>query len=474
VIFSFLRRYEFWILLVAGLVWLNAGADGGLLAFVLAAIPGGLMLTAAFGTLNLPGSRGINRVGGLGGLVGVIMAVPLLLVDPLTALGLGVLAAAALVATGLLSLDEFPIPDGLPPVERSIRTGAEVGFDEAVLGLASVLMAPYADGGQAQVARETKTALALFEDQGWLADPHAFHRRPPPLTAGDVRLQGRHGLGWAYEELSFDSGYEPWPDVPGRDRYLRYGACRRAYAWVLRGSPSAPWLVCIHGLGMGRTPLDLNLLYGRLLHRELGINLVFPVLPLHGPRRLGAVSGRGFQTGDFLDTLHAESQAVWDIRRIKSWIRTQAETPIGLHGMSMGGFHTALLAALDDDQACAIAGIPVADQAALVWHHVAPAALNALRDEGLDIETVRSLLQVVSPLRLDPLVAPDRRFIWAGIADRFVPAQDVLLLYEHWQRPRTLWYPGAHLSFPQHEAVGDFIADAVRGTLLEPSDGQPG
>jgi hypothetical protein len=123
--------------------------------------------------------------------------------------------------------------------------------------------------------------------------------------------------------------------------------------------------------------------------------------------------------------------------------------------------------------ACAIAGIPVADQAALVWHHVAPAALNALRDEGLDIETVRSLLQVVSPLRLDPLVAPDRRFIWAGIADRFVPAQDVLLLYEHWQRPRTLWYPGAHLSFPYHEAVGDFIADAVRGTLLEPAAGQP-
>jgi dienelactone hydrolase len=474
VILSFLRRYEFWILLAAGLVWLYAGADGGLLAFLLAAVPGGLMLTAAIGTLNLPGSRGINRVGGLGSLIGLLLAVPMLLFDPVAALGLGLLAAAALVATGLLSLDEFPLPDGLPPVERSVRTGAEVGFDEAVLGLASILMAPYADGGQARVARETRSALELFEARGWLADPHAYHRRPPPLTVDEVRLKGRHAVGWAFEEISFDSGYEPWPEVPGRDRYLSYGACRRACAWLLRGNPAAPWLICIHGLGMGRPPLDLNLLHARLLHRELGLNLVFPVLPLHGPRRTGAVSGRGFQTGDFLDTLHAESQAVWDIRRLKGWIRSQTGTDIGVHGISMGGFHTALLAALEDDLACAIAGIPVADQAALIWHHVAPAALNALRAEGVDIEVARSLLQVVSPLRLDALVPRDRRFIYAAVADRFVPARDVLLLHERWERPEILWYPGAHLSFPRHEAVTDFIANAVRSTLLAPAAGAPG
>ena len=470
-IFAFLRRYEFWILLVAGLVWLQAGADEGWIAFVLAAVPGGLMLAAAIGTLNLPGSRGINRLGGLGGLFGLLMAIVLLLFEPAAALGLGLLSAAAVVATGLLSLDEFPLPEALPAMERSVRTGAEVGMDEAVLGLASLLMAPYADGGQERVARETRSALELFRAQGWLDDPHAFHRRPPALGADEVRLRGRNTLGWAYEELSFDSGFEPWEDTPGRERYLRYGACRRAWAWLLRGNPAAPWLICIHGLGMGRPQLDLNLLYGRLLHRELGLNLVFPVLPLHGPRRTGAVSGRGFQTGDFLDTLNAESQAVWDIRRIKSWVRLQSGEPIGVHGMSMGGFHAALLAALDDDLACAVAGIPVADQAALVWHHSAPAVLNGLRAAGLDVETVRSLLQVVSPLRLDPLLPRERRFIYAGVADRFVPAADVLQLWEHWERPEIQWYPGAHLSFPWHPPVADFLARAVRATLSPPAAG---
>jgi hypothetical protein len=466
VIFSTLRRYEFWILLVAGLVWLNAGADGGWLRFLLAAIPGGLMLAAAIGTMNMPGSRGVNRIGGFGGLIGILLAVPVLFVAPATALGLGLLAAAGLVASGLLSLEEFPLPEGLPRVERDVRTGAEVGFDEAVLGLASVLMAPYASGSQPRVARETRAALELFEERGWLKDPHAFHRRPPPLGAGEVRLKGANTLGWAYEELSFDSGYEPWPETPGRDRYLSYGACRRAVAWLLRGNPSAPWMICIHGLGMGRGHLDLTLLYGALLHRELGLNLVFPVLPLHGPRRKGAVSGRGFQDGDFLDTVHAESQAIWDIRRLRSWIGLHGDTPLGVHGMSMGGFHTALLASLDDGLACAIAGIPVADQSALLWHHTAPAALNVLAAEGVTRDTASALFQVVSPLRLPPLLPRERRFIYAGVADRFVPAEQVLQLVQHWERPETCWYPGAHLSFPRHRMVGDFIAGAVRKTLL--------
>ena len=189
--------------------------------------------------------------------------------------------------------------------------------------------------------------------------------------------------------------------------------------------------------------------------------------PLHGPRRRGAVSGRGFQDGDFLDTVHAESQAIWDIRRLRSWIALHGDTPLGVHGMSMGGFHTALLASLDDGLACAIAGIPVADQSALIWHHTAPASLAALNAEGVTRDTASELFQVVSPLRLPPLLPRERRFIYAGVADRFVPADQVLQLVEHWERPEACWYPGAHLSFPRHRMVGDFIAGAVRKTLLD-------
>ncbi|MGD8424748.1 MAG: hypothetical protein PVH13_05865, partial [Gammaproteobacteria bacterium] len=61
-----LKRFEFWILLICGLAWLDAGAGEGLLALLLAAIPGGAMLSAAVGFLFYPGDHGIARTGALG------------------------------------------------------------------------------------------------------------------------------------------------------------------------------------------------------------------------------------------------------------------------------------------------------------------------------------------------------------------------------------------------------------------------
>ena len=52
-----------------------------------------------------------------------------------------------------------------------------------------------------------------------------------------------------------------------------------------------------------------------ILHDRYGLNLVLPVLPLHGPRRIGRQSGDHFLDGDLLDLLHAETQALWDLRR---------------------------------------------------------------------------------------------------------------------------------------------------------------
>ena len=83
----------------------------------------------------------------------------------------------------------------------------------------------------------------------------------------------------------------------------------------------------------------------------------------------------------------------------------------------------------------------MSDQPALVWHHTAPAALNALAAEGLTQDHVRELLQVVSPLRLPPLLPKEKRFIYAAVADRFVPAAQVRALEAHWEHPATCWYP---------------------------------
>ena len=40
-------------------------------------------------------------------------------------------------------------------------------------------------------------------------------------------------------------------------------------------------------------------------------------------------SGDGFLSGHALDTVHAEAQAMWDIRRLVSWIRAQGAPAVG-------------------------------------------------------------------------------------------------------------------------------------------------
>src|SRR4051812_31493193 len=103
-----------------------------------------------------------------------------------------------------------------------------------------------------RVGGEVVEGAALYEERGWLDEPLRYHRDPPVL---DSPLAKRERTWNArYEHLVFDSEYEPWPDEPGRQRWLDYEANRTAHAYVLRhpDDQPRPWLVCVHGFGTGR------------------------------------------------------------------------------------------------------------------------------------------------------------------------------------------------------------------------------
>jgi hypothetical protein len=466
VVYAYLRRIEFWVLLLVSLAWFDFSSGGGLARFILAIIPAAMMMTTALGTLFLPGDRRLPHVGALGGLIGLIFSILMLFFAPGSALVFAVLSIAAIISCGALAMDDDPVPEGLPDLERNLRTAAELGIDEVVLGAMFTTMGVYASGGQARVAQETSAALEIFADKGWLESPTRFHPSPDKLADEDVRIRNRSIVGWSFEAIEFESGYQPWPDVPGRERYLGYGNCRQAHAWLLRGKPEAPWVICAHGLGMGEPILDLNFLHGRLLHREMGLNLVFPVLPMHGPRKQGLISGRGIATGELLDTVHAEAQAAWDIRRLISWVRAQGAEKIAMQGMSLGGYNTALVSCFEGGLDCAIAGIPAPDLASLMWWHAPTSVIREAEREGLTQEQAARVLTVVSPLVMKPVVPVEKRYIYGALGDRFVPPAEVQRLAAHWGVDKVHWYPGSHLSFPFHDDVSDFIASAMKDTVL--------
>ena len=118
-------------------------------------------------------------------------------------------------------------------------------------------------------------------------------------------------------------------------------------------------MICTNGYRMGHAQIDVRL-FERFFKR-LGLNVLIPVLPLHGPRRLGWNSGSGFLGIDVIDTLHAEAQSVWDMRRLLSWIHTQDAPAVGAFGLSLGGFTTAVFASVAEGLVSAIPRKPLHD-----------------------------------------------------------------------------------------------------------------
>jgi dienelactone hydrolase len=319
-----------------------------------------------------------------------------------------------------------------------------------------------------RIRDEVGEALALYEEKGWIERPERFHRNPHALRR--PRIRARRAGGMDFEHLHFESGYEPREREPGRERWLAMRPNRTAHAYVLRHrTGDRPWLVSIPGYRMGHPAMDFPGLCAAHHHYDLGFNVLIPVLPLHGPRAMGRRSGDGFITADPLNTIHAEAQAMWDIRRLLSWLRIDGGA-IGVFGVSLGGYNTALLSSLDHDLSCAIAGIPASCFPSLLRLHVPSVFMRIGEKLGLPWGDMERILWVVSPLAMRPKLPVERRFVFGGLADRLVPPEHVYALWEHWERPRIAWYQGSHLSFHWEPEVRLLMFDAFSesGLLASP------
>jgi dienelactone hydrolase len=450
----------------AGSSWLWAGAHAGFLPFLLMLPVGGALLASGAALGLWAGDRRFAQIMALAGLVGVL-AVPLLAVG----LGLGSalwlagLAGAAAASAASAAVSEAPEIEGVPHPEPGPRLLAGVALDQMVLGMEQfATRLPTGDAAQRMV-EEAHAAVDLYRGRGWLADPRAYHLDPPALV--EPRIESARSGRIAYEHLRFESLYEPHDGEPGRDRWLAHGPPRTAHAYLLRrDTADRPWLVCTNGYRMGLAGIDLRA-FGHY-HEILGLNVLIPVLPLHGPRRIGRHSGDGFLAGNVLDTLHGEAQAIWDIRRLIGWLRGQGASAVGILGLSLGGYTTALLASIESGLACAVAGIPVADLTRLFWYHGSPRPLEDLERLGIDQALVRELMTVVSPLALEPQVPFEARLIFGGNADQLVPPDHIRDLAAHWGLPEAVWYSSGHLGFRMDRRVQDAVDALLRKVKLCP------
>ena len=312
-----------------------------------------------------------------------------------------------------------------------------------------------------QAAEDVAAARRLWEERGWLSDPAGYHA---PLTAPmDAHLYAERSGGLSYQRLCFQSPYRPDPAEPGRERWESHVPNRTVHAFVrMHSGPPRPWLVCIHGFGMGRAQSDLRAFRVGHLHRDLGLNVLLPVLPLHGPRLdPGADRGEGLMGINVVDTLHGLAQGAADVRACIRWIgRHQPGVPVGVYGISLGGYVSALTASLEDGLACAVAGIPAVDMPDLYRRHAPPAVRRRAQASGALGPDADAVMSVVSPLVLAPRVDPAHRYVFAGVGDRMASSDQARRLWEHWGRGPVAWYPGGHIGFFWTGSVSRFVEDA--------------
>lgn len=355
-----------------------------------------------------------------------------------------------------------PISDDIPVPTPSFQLAAKLALDEGLLWAMSKATPQSSNPADLLAAdRDLDASLEFFESMGWVDSPDVFHREPPRLKQPDFTPAWRGTL--RYEHMRFASGYAPHESDPARELWLSNKQNLTAHAWVLRHQHgSHPWMICLHGYGMGSVWTDLAAFRAEYLHRKLGMNVINYVSPLHGPRANSGAHGGEYFDGPPASPVHATAQAIWDLRRILGWIREQGPSRIGVHGMSLGGSTAALLASLDPDLDCVVAGIPATRFDELFRHHTAKHQQPS-RDFWHRLGRLQS---VISPMTQPSAVSRDRLFIYAGVVDRLVPPKLPRDLWSHWGEPEMLWYHGSHITSTVDKSVRAFLDRAFVATQM--------
>jgi hypothetical protein len=338
---------------------------------------------------------------------------------------------------------------------------AQVALDEVVL---AAMKTPGKFPKRADYEVASSELLAAYEAfcaRGWDRDPSTYHAEPP--VPDDLSMSAGLWMGAEWRHVRFTSGFDPFVDDPARARWLNFAPNATMHAWIRRHrDPGAPWVVCVHPYGTGRSWMSGFMFRANALAEELGVNVALVVLPLHGTRGAGVWSTTAFMTYNPVDFLLGLTQSVWDLRRFVAWLRQDFGGPVALYGLSLGAHVSATVAGLDGDLAGIVAGVPTCDLLDVFLRHV-PARLRprAVEHKLISDET-RSLLKVTSPLTFPSLLPPERLFIFAGTGDRMSPPEQAVALWKHWREPEIRWFDANHTAFMWNGEINDFVRISLR------------
>ena len=312
--------------------------------------------------------------------------------------------------------------------------------------------------------REALSEIAALYDESLIADPDAFF---PSGPCGEIESRRVRSFGARGEvvDVSWASAYECF--VPAlSERYLRHAPNLRAHARLfLHTDRPRNAAILVHGYLGGSYGFEERAWPIRWLF-DRGLDLALPVLPFHALRATG--KRPVFPNSDPRVTVEGFRQAVMDLRALVSLFEDRGSRRVGIMGMSLGGYTTALMATVEPRLAFAVPFIPLAS--------IADFARDGGRLVGMPSEQAEqhALLErahrVVSPMSRPVRVPREGRLVVAGRADRITPIAHAERIAAHFDVPLTV-FPGGHLlqlgRGGAFRAVGRMLGEL---RLLDPRD----
>jgi dienelactone hydrolase len=288
-----------------------------------------------------------------------------------------------------------------------------------------------------------------------------------PVAPARVTSRYRRALkGGAVIARVFATSYEPHdsPEIapapaPKADDIL-------VEHWVHDAGPPVATVLALHGFSMGYPRLDAFALFASQCFAR-GIDVALLTLPFHGARTPSDArfSGERFAMPHVARLNEAVRQAIYEIHVVCDWLREQTDAPVGLLGLSLGGYLSALMAGLRSDLDFVIPMVPPVCMGDLAWRFFS----RSRRYRGgavpaLSRAQLRAAYRVHSPLTFPRRVDKARLLILAGRGDQIVPPEHPHALWRHWDEPEIHWFSGSHLAPFGRGRLAARILDHITGT----------
>ena len=293
----------------------------------------------------------------------------------------------------------------------------------------------------------SQEALDYYTSHHFERTPRAFYKAPK--FAPEMRLSDRWELSrGSVATATFASAFVPsFPACLLSDSRCVGGGSVSVRYWKHPEGESLGTMIAIHGWQMADRRLSSVTLAPGFFYR-LGLDVVVYEMPYHGLRQQ---SDNGapiyFPSSDMARTAEGFAQAICELRQIRKWIQTQNDKPVGVIGLSLGGYVAALWAALDK-LAAVICVSPVSDLLQFVRHYISQDGFtDTERSQIFDFLAHKGLEQAFalhSPRSYRSRVPKKDRLLLAAKYDQVVPPEHVLELWKHWGKPEIHWLEGGH------------------------------